>query len=105
MQDIFKPRHEPARSIYDAFQAEATKRKGRSYEEWTTAEREAVLREATAKAQQMGLRVPTMDEVVKAERSAMGHVDYGAKWAYRVTEEMKGSNVELRGCALLRSPA
>ena len=93
MQDIFKPRHEPARSIYEAFQREASKRKGRSIEEWTSAEREAVLREATSKAQQMGLRVPTMDEVVQAERCAMGHVDYGAKWAYRVTEQMKSSNV------------
>ena len=89
MQDIFRPRNEPAQSIYDAFQKETTKRKGRSVEEWVAAEREAVLREATAKAQQMGLRVPTMDEIVRAEQYAMGSVDYGAKWAYRVTDKMK----------------
>jgi hypothetical protein len=44
MHDIFEPRREPARSIYLAFQAEATKRKGRSVDEWLSAEREVVYR-------------------------------------------------------------
>ena len=89
MQDIFEPRHEPARSIYRAFQTEATKRKGRSIDEWLAAERDAVFREATHQAQRLGLRVPTMDEVVSAERYAAGSVDYGAKWAYCVVEAMR----------------
>lgn len=97
MHDVFQPRHEPARSIYDAFQNEATKRKGRTVEEWMTAEREAVMREATMQAMRLGLRVPTMDEVVRAERYASGSVDYGAKWAYGVTEAMKSSNAEFTG--------
>lgn len=97
MRDIFQPRHEPARSIYEAFQNEATKRKGRSAEEWQAAEREAVFREAMIQAARLGLRVPTMDDVVSAERSAMGHIDYGAKWAYGVTEAMKSSNAALTG--------
>nr|WP_241019530.1 hypothetical protein [Burkholderia sp. Ac-20345] len=88
MQDIFEPRREPARSIYHAFQAEATKRKGRSIDEWLAAERDAVFREATHQAQSLGLRAPTMDEVVSGERYAAGSVDYGAKWAYCVVEAM-----------------
>jgi hypothetical protein len=91
MVDIFEPRREPARSIYLAFQAEATKRKGRSVSEWLTAEREAVYRESTHQAQMLGLRVPTMDEVVSAERYATGSVDYGAKWAYCIVNAMRGA--------------
>ena len=88
MRDIFQPRREPARSIYEAFQAEAEKRPGRSFEEWQAAERDAVYREAAHQARKLGLRCPTIDEVVSAEQSACGHADYGAKWAYRVTEAM-----------------
>jgi hypothetical protein len=89
MDDIFEPRREPARSIYLAFQAEATKRKGRSVNEWLTAEREAVFRESAHQAQMLGLRVPSMDEIVSAERYATGSVDYGAKWAYCVVDAMR----------------
>ncbi len=92
MRDIFQPRNEPAKSIYEAFQSEATKRKGRSIDEWMSAEREVVLREAAIQAARLGLRVPTMDDVVRAERSASGSVDYGAKWAYGITDVMKSSN-------------
>jgi len=94
MQDIFKPRHEPARSIYEAFQNEASKRKGRSVDEWVKAERDAVFREAAHQAQKLGMRVPTMEDVAAAERYAMGSADYGAKWTYRVVDAMrKSSNV------------
>ena len=92
MRDVFQPRHEPARSIYDAFQNEAAKRKGRSVDEWLTAEREAVLCEATTQAARLGLRVPTMGEIVITERRAIGAADYGAKWAYGVTEYMRKSS-------------
>ncbi|MGF6976037.1 hypothetical protein QFZ94_004487 [Paraburkholderia sp. JPY465] len=68
--------------------AEATKHKGRSIGEWLAAERDAVFREATLQAQRLGLRVPTMDEVVSGERYAAGSVDYCAKWAYCVVEAM-----------------
>lgn len=97
MHDIFQPRHEPARSIYDAFQKEATKRNGRSIEDWMHAEREAVLREATIQAARFGLRVPTMEEIVSAERYASGSIDYGSTWAYQVTNAMKSSNVRITG--------
>ena len=41
--DPFRPTREPWRSIYDAFQAEATQRHGRSVTEWIAAEEQAVL--------------------------------------------------------------
>jgi hypothetical protein len=87
--DIFRPHTEPARSIYDAFQAEAAKRAGRSIEAWQSAERDAVLREAIFQAQKLSLTPPTQADVCNAELSAMGHIDYGAKWAYRVAETMQ----------------
>ena len=91
MRDILQPRREPARSIYEAFQAEAEKRPGRSFEEWQAAERDAVYREAAHQAQKLGLRCPTIDEVEAAARYASGSIDYGAKWAYQVTNIMHGA--------------
>lgn len=94
MRDCFEPHHEPARSIYNAFQAEARRRKGRGVDAWMKAERDAVLREAARQAQSLGLRCPTMEEVTAAECGAMGSTDYGAKWAYGVVDAMrKGSTV------------
>lgn len=88
MDDVFQPRTEPARSIYNAFQREAGKRIGRSAEESLGAELEAVFRESANQAHQLGLRSPSMDEVASAERYARGSVVYGARWAYRVVELM-----------------
>lgn len=87
--DPFRPHSEPAMSLYDAFQAEARKRKGRSVEEWIKAEREAVWRAARDQAEMLGLRCPLMSEVEAAERYAMGSVDYGSKWAHGVARVMK----------------
>lgn len=89
--DPFRPRHEPARTIYDAFQAEAKRRKERTVEEWVRAERDAVWRAARDYAQQHELTIPTMAQVESAERYAMGSVDYGAKWAYQVERHMMGA--------------
>ena len=94
MNDIFRPRSEPARAIYEAFEAEATKRDGRSAEEWQEAERRAVYRAAQSAATSMGLRVPSMEEVVAAERYAMGSTDYGAKWAHGVVRAMRAAEAE-----------
>ena len=89
VRDVFRPHRDPARAIYDAFQAEAAKRNGRTVSEWMGRERDAVLREAVFQAHKCGLRAPSYDEVVQAERSASGHTDYGAKWAYGVVEAMR----------------
>ena len=92
-RDIFRPLHDPARSIYDAFQAEAAKRNGRTIKEWQNAERNAVLREAIFQAQKMSLNPPTLADVELAETSAMGHCDYGSKWAYGVVRAMQKVSV------------
>lgn len=89
MRDIFEPSHEPARSIYRAFQAEAAKRNERSIEEWQNCELEAVHREAVFQAQKLCLRPPSREEIEHAERYARGSTDYGAKWAYRVVDAMR----------------
>ena len=84
MRDMFRPHTEPASLIYDAFQAEASHRKGRCIGKWINAERYAVWRVARDWAEQHGRKVPTLDEVQLEERCAMGHIDYGAKWAYGI---------------------
>ncbi|WP_157638500.1 hypothetical protein [Burkholderia ubonensis] len=47
-----------------------------------------MFRESLRQAQKFGLRAPSMDEIVSAERYAMGSIDYGAKWAYGIVEAM-----------------
>ena len=87
--DPFRPRHEPARSIYDAFQQEAMHRRGRSVEEWSAAEVDAVLKAANDYAKANGLPPVSRQDVERAERYARGSIDYGAKWAYAVTEKLQ----------------
>lgn len=86
--DHFRPRHEPARTIYDAFQAEAMNRKLYSIDEWLQNELNAVLSAAVKYAESNNLRSPTMAQVRAAELSASGHTDYGAKLAYAVASKM-----------------
>lgn len=90
-RDVFRPHRQPAQGIYDAFQAEAALRSGRKLDEWLEAERQAVWRAARDYAQQQGLRVPTIDEIKRAENYAAGSVDYGAKWAYQIERLLKES--------------
>ena len=87
--DPFRPSQEPARSIHDAFQLEARKRKGREAEVWIAAELEAVFEAARLAAGQHGLRPLSMEEIKSAERYARGSADYGAKWAYTVVDAMR----------------
>ena len=87
-RDIFRPSREPYRTIYDAFQAEAAKREGRSVYEWMAAERKAVWQAARDYAQQHGMCIPTMDDVERSDRQACGHIDYGHKLACGVADAM-----------------
>ncbi|MDY0748992.1 hypothetical protein SNE35_31125 [Paucibacter sp. R3-3] len=64
---------------------EAAKRPGRTVEQWTTAEVNAMWAAARDFAEQHGLRVPLLADVVRVERQACGHCDYGSKWALYVT--------------------
>lgn len=89
MRDIFEPTHEPAKSIYLAFQNEAAKRKGRSTDEWIAGELDAVFRECTHQALKHNLRQISLEEVAAAERYARGSIDYGAKWAYQAVDAMR----------------
>lgn len=86
--DFFRPRQAPASVLYDAFQEEATHRKGRDVEEWIRLELEAVHRAACSYAAEHGLHAPTLEQVAAAERYARGSADYGSKWALVLAEKM-----------------
>jgi hypothetical protein len=85
----FRPHQEPARSIHDAFQLEASKRKERALEVWIEAELQAVFAAARLAAERHGLRMLSLDEIKSAERYARGSADYGSKWAYTVVDSMR----------------
>lgn len=89
MKDIFRPTREPELTLYLAFQREGKKREGREFEEWHSAELNAVFNAACKYAEKHGLREPTFDEVCSEEQYASGHTDYGAKWARGVAEIMR----------------
>ena len=89
MSDIFRPTTEPARSIYDVFQNEARKRKGRTVGQWQSAELAAVYFQSVVQASKFGLKIPSIQDIETAERCASGHTDYGSKWAYGVVDAMK----------------
>jgi len=88
MHDPFRPRNQPAQLIYDGILNEATKRKGVDPDIWIIKERESVWRIARDYSQQNGLPVLTIDEIKHVESSALGHVDYAAKWAYGVSNRL-----------------
>ncbi|WDD90247.1 hypothetical protein Bsp3421_000068 (plasmid) [Burkholderia sp. FERM BP-3421] len=87
--DYFRPHQEPARSIYDALVKEATKRKSRMPNEWIVAERTAVLKEAIRQARILSIKEPSLEAVESAERQALGHSNYAAKWAIGVAAAMR----------------
>jgi hypothetical protein len=83
----FRPRNDPARSIYDALSLQMKKRDGGKM--FIQGERFTVWSAARDYAQQHGLRVPTLAEVEKKEALALGHCDYAAKWAYGVADLLR----------------
>ncbi|CAN7764718.1 hypothetical protein LJR039_007251 [Pseudorhodoferax sp. LjRoot39] len=83
---IFRPTQEPARLLYDAFQAESLLRKEREVGIWIEKERLAVWTAARDYAQQHGRPVPTLEQIKAKEQLALGHTDYGSKWALGVAE-------------------
>lgn len=88
--DIFKPRNEPARSIYESFQKEA-KNRGRN-EDWIERERLAVFNCAKNYCELNGLIYPSLKEIEEAENYAMGSADYGSKWAYKIYDIIQTKN-------------
>lgn len=89
MTDTFRPHYDPARFIYDEFQKESSYRNERNMDDWIYLERITVWNAAKDYALMHGLRIPTLEEVKKAEDLASGHIDYGSKWAYGVVEYMR----------------
>lgn len=87
--DPFKPRREPALTLYQAFQAEAANRGGREFHDWNQAEIHAVHSAAVDAYPAHGLPVPTVEQVAEAERYAQGSCDYGATWIYMVERMMR----------------
>ena len=85
-ESMFRPAAEPARSIFDRWYAESRLREDRSVEEWVQRERMVVEAAAKDAAARMGVLAPSREAIERAEVSAMGHVDYGAKWAIRVAD-------------------
>ena len=88
---MFEPRTEPAKSLYEALVEEMSKRHGRPLDEWMSAERSAIHECARRLAPSLGLREPTLKEVLVAETLACGHVDYASKFAYGVADAMRGT--------------
>ena len=79
---MFEPRTEPAKSLYDALVQEMRKRHSLPLDEWIASERAAILDCARRLAPALGLREPTMKEVLAAKTLACGHVDYASKLAF-----------------------
>lgn len=88
-KDIFCPRSEPALTLYNAFQDEAQKRNGRSFEDWNNAEIDAVFQAAQTAFPGHGLRVPTRQDVAAAQSYATGSFDYGATWVYTLINRIR----------------
>lgn len=86
--DALRPRNDPARAIYDAFQAEALLRHRRDLDEACTKERQAVHRAACEYAKSHGWSEPKMLDVQQTELYARGSADYGATWAYALARRM-----------------
>lgn len=81
----------PARVIYDAFYAETAKRS--TNRNWEASERAVVYVTACQVARDYGLNEPSMEEVMKAERLALGHTDYVSKWVHGLINSMRFDKV------------
>ena len=89
---MFRPTTQPAQRIYDAFQDESKKRSFKETHDWMHQESLRVFRESRDYAQENGLLFPTLDQVKQCELLAVGHTDYGSKWAYAVAEKIESLN-------------
>lgn len=71
--------------LFKTLVAESDKRSERE-DKWVEMEREAMYRTACEYADRHGLARPTIKDVERAEQSACGHVDYAAKFAFRLAD-------------------
>lgn len=75
----YKPVYE---AILAKLDAEALQRKGRTVEAWILAERECVMREVNHQRALLAYDPVGITVVERAERMAVGHSDYIAKYAH-----------------------
>lgn len=80
------PRSPVARRIFDALCEETSKRKFKQYADWIRAERMVVLDVVNSERASAGKPLVTEQDVLRAENSASGHVDYMWKYSYYAEE-------------------
>lgn len=68
-------------AIRARLRAETDQRPGRSLEEWILAERECVMQEINRQRSLLAYAPVSLATVERAERLAVGHVDYVSKYA------------------------
>lgn len=81
--DNYKQIYETLRA---AIVAETAHRKDRTTEEWILAERQCVLGAINKLRAQSGYPPVTLENVERAERTAIGHSDYISKYAHAAAD-------------------
>jgi hypothetical protein len=92
-------------ALKDSLVTESSLRRSRSVEEWSNAEAIAIWKAARDYAQQHGLCVPLLDDVVRVERQARGHCDYASKWALYIVELMVAERAATGESTWVTTPA
>ncbi len=82
MRECFRPRSEPARTFFDAIW-EADLGTDPTLVAWQS---------ARDYAQQQGLEVLTLSDVEDAETTAVGHIDYAAKFAWALERRFQNGD-------------
>lgn len=90
--DFSRPHFDPARTIYDAFCLESKNRQNIGIKEWIINERTAVFNATCKWCNENGLISPSLKDIEHAESLAIGHSDYGAKWAYKIGDIIQSLN-------------
>ena len=76
--------------IYEAIRAELAaeteRREGRSVDAWILAERQCVLRAVNQQRKLFAFDPVSITDVERAERMAVGHVDYVSKYAHAAAD-------------------
>lgn len=62
-------------------------------EEWKSTELAIVFRKTNEVARSLGLTLVTHKDVERADTYASGHIDYGAKFAYRIVELLQEKQI------------
>lgn len=89
MSDYWRPRHEPARSIYDAIlRAYDCEPSGRM------AAHDRILTDVALIAREAGLRAPVAADVTHAYNQGCGHTDFVAQFTYALVKRLSEGETE-----------